>query len=105
MLELIALLGGLIVCFYMPYEANRVRRDGWARKNFKGDPIDFRAAYLKQLTYLMWVGIGIGTVDAALAPLDTERGEWIFKLIIAAVWLTAGAIAFYLRSKMARQPA
>ena len=100
MLELIALAGGLILCFYMPYEAAKVR-GGWMRKNFKGAPEEFRAAYLKQLTLMMWIGIAIGAADIAISPLDSGRGEWIVKLLTAAVWLAAAAIAYTLRGRLA----
>lgn len=104
MLELISLVGGLILCFYIPYEAGKVRT-GWIRKNFKGEPTDFRAAYLKQLTYLMWVGSVIAVVDVALAPLSDRSGEWVFKLIGAVVWLAVAGLSYNERRRMMQTPA
>ena len=101
MLELIAMAGGLIVCCLLPISAKRVR-DGRVSKNFKGDAEAFRAANFKQLTVLMWVGIGIGGIDVTLALLNAsmnERGEWEFNLVSAAIWLTAAVIAY--RSRQA----
>jgi len=104
MLELIALVCGLVLCIYLPIEASKVR-SGWVRKNFKGTPEEFRAAYVKQVTYFMWIGVGIGVVDLVLAPLNGERGDWIFNVISAALWLTVAGISFYAKGQLARTPA
>jgi hypothetical protein len=104
MLELIALVCGLILCIYLPIEASKVR-GGWVRKSFKGTPEEFRAAYVKQVRYFMWIGVGIGVVDLALAPLNAEAGEWIFNVISGVLWLTVAAIAFHTRGQLAKKPA
>jgi len=104
MFELIAIIGGLVLCFYLPYETGKVR-GGWVRKRFKGPPESFRAAYIKQLTYFMWFGVAIGAVDVVLAPLSLRRGEWVFKLISAAIWLAVAAVAYHSRGRLAEQPA
>jgi hypothetical protein len=104
MLELIALVCGLILCIYLPIEAGKVR-NGWVRKSFKGTPEQFRAAYLKQVVYFMWIGVVIGAVDLVLAPLSSESGEWIFNLISAALWLTVAGIAFYTKGQLTQKSA
>jgi hypothetical protein len=104
MLELIALVCGLILCVYLPIEAGKVRR-GWVRKSFKGTPEEFRAAYVKQVNYFMWIGVGIGTIDLALAPLNAEGGEWVFNVISAVLWLTVAGIGFYTKGQFAQKPA
>ena len=104
MLELIALVCGLILCIYLPIEAGKVR-NGWVRKSFKGTPEAFRAAYRKQVVYFMWIGVAIGIVDLVLAPISSEPGEWIFNLISAVLWLTVAAIAFYTKGQLTRMPA
>ena len=100
MLELISLAGGLILCFYITYEANKVR-GGWVRKNFKGEPVDFRTSYLKQLTYLIWVGLIVAAVEAAISPLSSRSGAALLKLIGAAIWLVVAGLAYNERRRMA----
>ena len=98
MLELIAIIGGLILLFYLPHEANKVS-GGWVRKNFKGAAADYPAAYVKTLKWFTKLGVILGCVGIALAPLSLERGEWVFKLLGAAIWFGVAAVAFQQRSK------
>jgi len=104
MLELIAIVGGLVLCFYLPYEANKVR-NGWVRKRFKGAPEDFRPQHAKLLRSFMILGLVIGAANIVLAPLNLEGGEWVFKLVDGIIWLAVAAIAYNLRAKMALQTA
>ena len=104
MLELIALICGLFLCVYLPIEAGKVR-NGWVRKSFKGTPEEFRAAYVKQVNYFMWIGVGIGVVDLVLAPLNAEGGDWIFNLISSVLWLAVAAIAFYTKGQLSQKSA
>jgi hypothetical protein len=104
MLELIAIVCGLILVIFMPIEAKRVR-SGVVRKNFKGTADDYRAAYLKQVNWFMWLGVGIGVANVAIAPLNLENGEWVFKLIGAAVWFAVAVMAFRTRAQLAQKPA
>ena len=53
----------------------------------------------------MPVGVAIGAVDVVLAPLSLRRGEWVFKLISAAIWLAVAAVAYHSRGRLAEQPA
>ncbi|HXC29303.1 MAG TPA: hypothetical protein VNV38_15200 [Stellaceae bacterium] len=98
MLELIAIVGGFFLLFYLPYEANKVR-NGWVRKRFKGAPEDFPAAYAKALKSFMITGIILGCAGLVLAPLAPEQGEWVFKLLGAAIWFGVAGVAFNQRSK------
>ena len=102
MLELIAIVGGFILLFYLPHEANKVR-DGWVRKRFKGAPEDFPAAYAKALKSHMTIGIILGCAGLVLAPIAPEQGEWVFKLLGAAIWFGVGAVAYHLRVKFEQQ--
>jgi hypothetical protein len=104
MLELIAIVGGLILIFYLPYEVNKVR-NGWVRKRFKGAPADFTAAYAKSLKSFTTIGIVLGCVGVALAPLAPERGEWIFKLLGATIWFGVAAVAYHQRARLEQQAA
>jgi len=104
MLELIAIVGGLVLVIFIPIEAKKAR-SGVVRKNFKGTADDYRAAYLKQVNWFMWLGVGIGVANAAMAPLNSENGEWVFKLIAATVWLAVAVIAFYTKGQLAQTPA
>lgn len=98
MLELIAIIGGIVLLFYLPHEANKVR-GGWVRKNFKGAPADYPAAYVKTLKWLMKLGIVLGCVGLVLAPLGLESGEWVVKLLGATIWFGVAAVAFQQQSK------
>ena len=104
MLELIAIVCGLVLCFYLPHEASKVR-NGWVRKSFKGAPEDFPAVYAKGLKSFATIGIVLGCVGVVLAPLAPEGGEWVFKLLGAAIWFGVAGISFYLRSRLTQQPA
>ena len=105
MLELIAIVCGFILLFYIPHEANKVRA-GWVRKRFKGAPEDFPAAYAKALKSFIITGIVLGCAGLALAPLALEEGEWVFKLLGAAIWFGVAAVAFHQRGKFPQhQPA
>ena len=65
MLELIAVISGLGLIFYLPVRARWIG-DGWVPTNFTGTPTDFRANYVRQLPRFMWFGIGVGVVFLAL---------------------------------------
>jgi len=104
MLELIAIVGGFILLFYLPYEANKVR-GGWVRKRFKGAPGEFPAAYAKSLKSMTTIGIVLGCAGIVLAPLADESGEWIFKLLGAAIWFGVAAVAYHQRGRLEQQPA
>lgn len=102
MLELIAIVGGFFLLFYLPHEANKVR-NGWVRKRFKGAPEDFPAAYAKALKFHINIGIVLGCGGLILAPLAPEQGEWIFKLLGAAIWFGVAAVAYNQRVKFEQQ--
>lgn len=102
MLELIAIVGGICLLFYLPSQAKKVR-NGWVRPNFKGEPATFRAMHFKQLTYFMWTGVGLGAGNLLLAPFDTLPGEWIFKLLTSAIWFGVAAVAYHQRVKFEQQ--
>ena len=104
MLELIGIVGGLILLFYLPHEVKKVR-SGWVRKSFKGAPEDFPAAYAKGLKSFATIGLILGCAGVLLAPLAPESGEWVFKLLGAAIWFGVAGISFRLRSRLAEQPA
>ena len=104
MLELIAIVGGIFLLFYLPYEANKVR-NGWVRKRFKGRPEAFPAVYAKSLKTFGTLGVVLGCIGIVLAPLAPEQGEWIFKLLGAAIWFGVAAVAFHQRGKFAPQAA
>lgn len=93
MLELIAIVAGLIVCIMMPIELSKIRK-GWVHKKFAGDRPRFLVAYRKQVRTLMWLGLFFGVAGIGLAALADQRAETIVKLIGAAVWLAVSGFAF-----------
>ena len=93
MLELIAMVAGVIVCVMMPIEMGKIRK-GWVHKKFAGDRPKFLAAYRKQLKALMWLGLFFGVAGVGLAALADHRAESIAKLVGAAIWLAVSGFAF-----------
>ena len=94
MIELISIIASLAVCILIPIELGRIRR-GWTHKKFAGDRGKFLAAYRKQIKLLMWVGLGFGVLEIALAFLDSHPGERTVKLVAAAIWLAVFCISFF----------
>jgi hypothetical protein len=104
MLELIAIVCGLVLLFYLPYEVNKVR-NGWVRKSFKGAPEEFPAAYAKGLKSFMTIGLILGGIGVVLAPLAPESGEWVFKLLSAAIWFGVAGVSAHQRGRLTSQAA
>ena len=103
MLELIAMIAGLIVCIMMPIEMARIRK-GWVSKKFTGDRPKFLAAYRKQLKMLMWLGLVFGVLGIGLAAVEDRHGEVIVKLIGAVIWFAVSGIAFFSLGELAKIP-
>ena len=103
MLELIAIIAGLIVCVMMPIEVGKIRK-GWVHKKYAGDRPKYLAAYRKQIRMLMWLGLVFGVMGIGLAALEARHGEAIVKLIGAAVWLAVSGIAFTSLRTLAQIP-
>jgi len=104
MLELLAIALGLLVAVLLPIEASKVC-NGWMRPSFKGSIGEFRAAYLKQVTYFMWLGVGIGLAHIVIATLNVENGGWLLALVAMVIWFAVGGIGYHFRGKIARLPA
>jgi hypothetical protein len=103
MLELIAIVAGLIVCVMMPIEVGKIRK-GWVHKKYAGDRPKYLAAYRKQIRMLMWLGLVFGVMGIGLAALEARHGEAIVKLIGAAVWFAVSGIAFTSLRTLAQIP-
>ena len=103
MLEMIAMVAGLVVCVMMPIEVARIRK-GWVHKKYAGDRPRFLAYYRKQIRVLMWLGLFFGVTGIGLAALEAQRGESIIKLIGAAIWFAVSGIAFTSLRTLAQIP-
>ncbi len=103
MLELIAMIAGLVVCIMMPIELGRIRK-GWVSKKFTGNRPAFLAAYRKQLKTLMWLGLVFGVLGIGLAAFETRQGGSIVKLIGAAIWLAVSGMALFSLGQLAKIP-
>ena len=77
MIELIGIVACLIACIGIPIQTAKVR-SGAVPAKFKGTPAEYRAAWVKQVTTLMWVGLVLGVLMLGMAfiPNDTPY-EWI----------------------------
>jgi len=103
MLELIVILCGLGLLFHIPYQANKIR-NGWVRESYNGTPDEFRGNYVKLLKSFLLMGLVVGCINAVLALFEIEGGEWIAKLLCAAIWFGVAGIAFHQRGRLL-QPA
>ena len=70
-------------------------------KKFTGSREQYLAAFRKQLSFLIWCGLVFGVVDIGFIFIETEPGEWIVKLVGAALWLVVFAISFVSRRMLA----
>jgi len=104
MLELIAMIAGLVACIMMPIEMGKIRK-GWVSKKFAGNRPGFLAAYRKQLKMLMGLGLVLGMVGIGLAAIEARQGEAIAKVIGAAIWFAVSAMAYYSLGQLANIPA
>ena len=93
MIELISIVASLALCILIPIEVSKIR-NGWVRKGFVGDRSKFLAAYRKQLKLLMWLGLVFGVLSVALAPLESQAGEPVVKVISAIIWFVVAGICF-----------
>src|SRR3569832_2738410 len=86
MIELIGIVACLIACIGIPIQTAKVR-SGAVPAKFKGTPAEYRAAWVKQVTTLMWVGLGLGAAMAGMAfiPNDTPY-EWIAFAVCCGLW-------------------
>jgi hypothetical protein len=75
------------------------------RARFKGTPAEFPAAYAKAMKSFATIGIVLGCIGIVLAPLASEKGEWVFKLLGAAIWFGVAAVSFRQRSRIEQQSA
>ncbi len=72
---------------------------------YKGTPAEYRAAYLKQLNWLMWVGLGFGVLTAGMAFLPSDPpAEWVGKAISAALWFTLSGLSFFSKRSLESAP-
>jgi multisubunit Na+/H+ antiporter MnhB subunit len=101
MIELIGIIACIAACIFTPIQTAKVRA-GWMPAKYKGTPAEYRAAYLKQLNLLMWVGLGFGVLTAGMAFLPSDPpAEWIVKAVSAALWFTLGALSFFSKRSLA----
>jgi hypothetical protein len=99
-IEIIVIIAGIAVCILTPIEVNKIKK-GWMRKNFKGTHADFIKAYRKQLLVMTWVGGVLGVAYIGLGLIADREYSDIAKFVIAAIWLTVGAISYFSREKLA----
>ncbi|BDG73355.1 hypothetical protein [Roseomonas fluvialis] len=97
MLELIALICGVVLTIWQPIEARKVA-GGWTRPRFRGTRDEFRVAYRRQLTLFLWLGVFIATANIGMgALLEDDPARRIARFVTAAVWLGVAASSFVSR--------
>jgi hypothetical protein len=97
MLELIALLAGVVLTVWQPIEARRVA-GGWTRPRFRGTREEFLLAYRRQLTMFLWLGVVIAVLNIGMGVLlEDDPARRIARFVTAAVWLGVAASGFVSR--------
>jgi hypothetical protein len=97
MLELIALICGVVLTVWQPIEARRVA-GGWTRPRFRGTREEFLVAYRRQLTMFLWLGVVIALLNIGMSlVLEDEPARRIARFVTAAVWLGVAGSAFLSR--------
>lgn len=93
MLELIALLAGVVLAVWQPIEARRVA-GGWTRPRFRGTREEFLPAYRRQLTIFLWIGVAIAVLNIGMGALiEDDPARRIARFVTAVVWCAVAASA------------
>jgi len=100
MLELISIICSLAICILTPIEVHKIR-GGRVRKGFAGDRAKYIAAFNKQLTWLMWVGLAFGALTLGLAFIEKRPGEAVVKIVAAIIWFAVACITFIAHRQLA----
>jgi hypothetical protein len=103
MIELIALIAAIAVLILTPIEVAKIQK-GWVRKSFKGTHEQFVAAYRKQLTFMIWIGVVLGVLNIGLGVIEQTPGENYVKYFAGLLWLGVSAMSYFSRNKLAAMP-
>ncbi|HXL99003.1 MAG TPA: hypothetical protein VN932_03665 [Rhizomicrobium sp.] len=104
MIELIGMLACVIVCVLIPVQTAKFRAGSYP-KNAKVTPAQMLAAFRKQLSLFIWLGLVFGVLNAGLIFMEDEPGEWVVKLVACVLWFAASGIAFVSRRSLPDVPA
>ena len=100
MLELISIICSLAICILTPIEVHKIRT-GRVRKGFAGDRAKYIAAFDKQLSWLMWVGLVFGILTLGLAFIEKRPGEAVVKIVAAIIWFAVACITYIAHRQLA----
>ena len=100
MLELISIICSLAICILTPIEVYKIRA-GRVRKGFAGDRAKYVAAFDRQLTGLIWVGLAFGILTLGLAFIEKRPGEAVVKIVAAIIWFAVACITFIAHRQVA----
>jgi len=100
MLELISIICSLAICILTPIEVHQIRT-GRVRKGFAGDRAKYIAAFDKQLSWLMWVGLVFGILTLGLAFIEKRPGEAVVKIVAAIIWFAVACITYIAHRQLA----
>jgi len=103
-IELISILASLAVIILTPIQTAQIRA-GRRSKRFQGTPEQYVQSYRKQMMLLVWLGLIFGALNIGLIFVETRAGEWIVKLVAAALWFGVCVVSFLSRQKLAELPA
>jgi hypothetical protein len=104
MLELISIVASIAVLILTPIQTAQIVQ-GKVNPKYKGTPEAYAAAFRKQIGLFIWLGVVFAVLDLVLVFIDPEPGEWIVKLLGAALWLGVAAVSFNSSQKLARYQA
>jgi len=100
MLELSSIICSLAICILTPIEVHKIRA-GRVRKGFAGDRAKYIAAFDKQLSWLMWVGLVFGILTLGLAFIEKRPGEAVVKIVAAIIWFAVACITYIAHRQLA----
>jgi hypothetical protein len=104
MIELISIVASIALIILTPIQTSQIVA-GKISPKFKGTPAAYVAAFRKQIGLLVWLGAVFAVLNLLLMFIETEPGEWIFKLIAAVLWAAVAGVSFFSSQKLAKLPA
>ncbi|HEY3778205.1 MAG TPA: hypothetical protein VGL35_09110 [Rhizomicrobium sp.] len=100
MIELISILASIGVLILTPIQTKQILA-GHINKKYKLTREDCAAAFSKQLWFLFWLAPIFAVLNLTMIFIASEPGEWVVKLVAAALWLGVLAVTFFSRQKLA----
>ena len=99
MLQLIGILAMIAVAILAPVEVNRIRA-GHVPAKFAGDSGQYAVVFGKQLTYIMWIGIVLGSLFVVVGLIESDPASRLSSFISVPFYYIAAAACWLSRSRL-----